>query len=387
VKILITTSTFWPNSDGVANVTLNHALGFLRAGHKVVVATSFHPMRGHLPWPELTVEQFRVTGTANLFSGISGETRQYQEFVSTFNGDVIFFHCWQSWTTDLVLSRLNHLRLKRVLVSHGVSTNTMIGSGPSALLRWLGWRPYVWRDMPRTMPSLDAIVFLSERVDRDRFYDRRLASTIHVSRTAVIPNGVSLEAHDNSLPGFRRRYGLGDKLVLLCVGTFTEMKDEMKVAKAVLRSGIEGASLVLVGPEINQYAREINAMWAMQQRRAATVSLLCLADLTPDEILSTYREADIYLCGSRTECFPLVLLDAMASRTPFVSTPVGCVPDLRGGMTAATEESMGDCIARLGCTPFLRKQLGAEGRADCERRYNWPSVMAQYDRLLRDLYS
>jgi glycosyltransferase involved in cell wall biosynthesis len=383
MKLLITTQTFWPCSDGVANATLQHALGFQRAGHEVVIATAFHPDRGRLPWDGLRVEQFRVGGNANCLFGFSGEVRRYSDFVSNADCDIVFFHCWQSWTTDIPMPNLDRLRPKRVLVSHGVSANTITNWSRSAVL-WLGWRPYVWRQLPRAMKLLDCIVFLSGRIDRDRFYDRRVARALGIRRTAVIPNGVDLAAHDAALPDFRKQHQLDGRLLLLCVGKFSDLKNELGVVRAVLRADIDKATLILIGPEMNDYAGRLAAVWA-GRRRARDVELRCLCNLTEAEILGAHRAADIYLSASRTECFPLVILDAMAAHTPFVSTPVGCVPDLPGGLLAATEREMAQGITRLAGTPALRAQLGNQGRAACEQLYNWPAVSRQYAKLICDL--
>lgn len=382
LKILITAHTFWPNSDGVATVTLQHALGFLKLGHQVVVATAFHPMRGTPPWPGLTIEQFRVSGCANLLFGISGEIREYRDFLAAFDGEIIFFHAWQAWSTDLALPRLHNFKPKCILVSHGVSANTWIG-GPMAVPLWLGWRPYVWNHMRRAMRRFDAVIFLSNRADNDRFYDGRLARLGYARRTIVIPNGADLDALHGSLPSFRERYGLGDTLLILCVGKYSRQKNERMVAKAVIASGIANATLVVVGPVMNQYCENLERMWVSNDRRGN--NLCCLRGLSREDILSAYKDADIYVNGSRTECFPLVVLDAMASATPFVSTPVGCVPDLPGGLIATSVRQMAQCLARLAASRALRQTLGAEGRAACERDYNWPDILSQYDQLIREV--
>jgi glycosyltransferase involved in cell wall biosynthesis len=234
------------------------------------------------------------------------------------------------------------------------------------------------------MKLLDRVVFLSDRIDKDRFYDQHVARAIGFRRTAVIPNGVDLEAHDSDLPDFRKQYKLDGRLLILCVGKFSDLKNELGVVRSVLRAEIDAATLILIGPEMNDYARRIAATWA-ERRPATNADLLCLYGLTQTEILGAHRAADIYLSASRTECFPLVILDAMAARTPFVSTPVGCVPDLPGGLLAATEQEMAQGISRLASTPSMRAQLGEQGRAACERSYNWPAVSRQYAKLIGDL--
>lgn len=385
--ILITTPTFPPYVDGVANVTRHHATGFLAAGHRVTVATGSHPARGMVPTPRgLRVVEFNVSGSSNLRRPYSGDIGTYRHFVDGFRGDVIFHHCWQTWTTDLVAMRPVHGGPLRVLVSHGFSANSRIG-WPRTLPWWIGWRPYVWWHIPKTLQRLDGIIFLSGRRDSDRFYDGLLAAKLRVQNATVIPNGVDLASHDDAPGDFRRRHCIGDRLLLLCVGEFSKLKNEAAVARAVLASGIQDAVLVLIGPSLNDYARSILALWASHPRRRPDLRLQLLTGASEHEVLAAYRDADIYLGASVTECFPLVVLDAMASRTPFLFTDVGCVGDLPGGLTVRSVTEMPEAIDWLAGNRSLRERLGAEGRAACEMRFSWPCVISEYERLMERLLS
>ena len=83
LKILITTFTYPPNADGVAEATAVLAQGLARQGHAVTVATEFHPQRKpNAPDANPRVEQFKITGNSNWRIGIRGETDAYQKFLS-----------------------------------------------------------------------------------------------------------------------------------------------------------------------------------------------------------------------------------------------------------------------------------------------------------------
>lgn len=50
-----------------------------------------------------------------------------------------------------------------------------------------------------------------------------------------------------------------------------------------------------------------------------------------------YRRSRVFLYGSHTECQPLVLLDAMAAGTPFISRASGCIDSMMGGVAVHDE--------------------------------------------------
>jgi glycosyltransferase involved in cell wall biosynthesis len=383
MKILVTANTFSPCSDGVANVVGAHTEGFLKAGHDVTVATQFHPERTPCLFPaNLTVKQFKVRGNKNLRQGFTGDIDEYQRFIAESDADVAFFHCWETWSTDLVAPLLGRVRFKKVLVSHGVTANTRL-FWPRKIPAWIAWQPYLHWGIPRLLPRFDRVVYLSNQVDNDRFIDRRIAKRLGIQNGMVIPNGVDLQAHEQAPSGFRQRHGIDGGLMFLCVGKYDEYKNEFAVADAVLRSGVAAATLVLIGPEINDYARRIRRHWDKLERPG--LRLLSLAGLSSSDILSAYKEADMFIQASRTECFPLVILGAMASSTPFVSTEVGCVRQLPGGIVVPQIDELPRAIRTLADDKIRRRELAKAGRQACESEYSWPQVWSEYASLVDDL--
>ena len=240
--------------------------------------------------------------------------------------------------------------------------------------------------MPKALNLFDRVVYLSHKIDKDRFLDQKLSQRLGLRNGRVVPNGVDVSAHDGAPHGFRKKYGVSDSsLMVLCVGKYATMKNEAGVASAFLRSGVSDATLVMIGPEINAYAQDIITLWESAPHRKQDVRLLCLGGLSSSEILAAYRDADLFVQASRTECFPLVLLDAMASRTAFISTDVGCVRDLPGGITVHRECELSSAIRRLADGPALRAELAENGRRACEHQYSWDCISSQYAQLIDEL--
>src|SRR3546814_10720424 len=73
------------------------------------------------------------------------------------------------------------------------------------------------------MKAFDHVVFLSDKADNDRFYDRRLARRLGMANVSVIPNGGALPAPAPGLD-FRAAYGLGDGPIILHVANYEPLK-------------------------------------------------------------------------------------------------------------------------------------------------------------------
>ena len=87
------------------------------------------------------------------------------------------------------------------------------------------------------------------------------------------------------------------------------------------------------------------------------------------EVAPMYRESDVLVMTSEAEGTPNVLLEAMASALPVVSTAVGGVPEIirdgRNGFLvgASDEPGLSAVVERLVQDPALRLAMGQQARA------------------------
>lgn len=194
MKVLIATFTFLPNADGVAEAGATMARGFAERGHEVIVATEYCARRTNFePIPGVRVEQFRISGNPNLRVGIRGDVDAYRKFLLETDPDYLICHCWDCWPTWLAQAIFDKLRARKILVSHGCSSQVWQRQRafPWGLGQWLGWQHLTLR-LPFIMRSYDHVVFLSEQRDLGRFFDHLLADLTGFRRHSVIPNAVNL---------------------------------------------------------------------------------------------------------------------------------------------------------------------------------------------------
>ena len=114
-------------------------------------------------------------------------------------------------------------------------------------------------------------------------------------------------------------------------------------------------------------------------------SVLMLEKISKEMINAAYRTADIFILSAKQETQPLAILDAMAVGVPFISTNTGCVADFSGGLCAPSGPKTVEAIKRLLEGTELRQQLGRQGRAECETKYNWLRVLDEYEALFHRL--
>jgi glycosyltransferase involved in cell wall biosynthesis len=385
MKILITTFTYLPLADGCAEAAAALARGLARRGHSVTVATTFHPERQpEAPDANPRVMQFKVSGTSNWRVGVRGETQSFQKFLREFDGDLIIFENWDAWPTCLGIPLFKQIKAKKILRSHGYVAQIWVPhSGfPWGLGVWLGGWPLLFRT-PWLMRRFDHLVFLSPRRDFGRFFDQRIAWWTGFKKISVIPNGAfAREFNDDALPDFRKEFNLGAGLMLLCVANYCDRKNQLLAVHAFRRAQLKDAALVLIGSEFNDYSEQVRQLDAELQKEFPAGRVLLLEKLSRAQTCAAYKAADLFVLPAKAETQPIVLLEAMASHTPWLSTDTGCVSELPGGIVTRSEDDLVEKMSELALSPTLRQKLTDDGWAACQQTYDWEQVVAAYDRLV-----
>ena len=149
-----------------------------------------------------------------------------------------------------------------------------------------------------------------------------LAQGVPADRIVIIPNGIDPQTLENlpEVGAFRRRLGIRSDLpLILFVGRINKKKGTDMLVEAFSRMGTPDAQLVIAGPDDGQLAevKELITKYHLENK----VSLPGLLDST--EVLTAFRDADLFVLPCRTDTFPNTIIEACLTGTPMVITE-GC---------------------------------------------------------------
>jgi GT2 family glycosyltransferase/glycosyltransferase involved in cell wall biosynthesis len=161
----------------------------------------------------------------------------------------------------------------------------------------------------------------------------------------VIHNGLNLERlrkEADRFPRAQARSSLGIEdgdVTLLLTGTVCERKGQQDLVRALALLPHEIVARLrcfIVGDRVGSYSAELHKL--VQSLDDALRDRVHIVPETHD-IVRYYQAADIFVCTSRVESFPRVILEAMAFALPVVSTRVfGVVEQVRDGVNALLYE-------------------------------------------------
>ena len=379
MKILHSVEFYHPSPGGSQALVRHISEELVRRGHEVTVATTRLPERMERTLNGVPIEEFAVAG--NTVQGLRGEVEAYRRFVLEGSFDLVMTYSAQQWTTDALLPVLDRIPSRTVLAPCGFSR-----------LHDPAYRGY-YQSLPSLLRQFDSLIFHS-----DSYQDIEFARGAGLENLHVVPNGADRAEFEDLGSDFRERHGIDPgEALLMTVGPHNWIKGHAQAIASFRQADLERGTLVVIG---NRPLR-LGCQWDCR-RRALTTRLgsggrkrVILLDVPREEVLAAYKAADLFVLCSRVECSPLVLFEAAASKTPFISTAAGNAGEIAGwtgagvvipserreGHVTAPAEGVAAEIGRLWADSAERRRRAEQGRAAWLREFTWDEIAARYERV------
>jgi len=257
---------------------------------------------------------------------------------------------------------------RAVAQTHGHEAGWAALPGARSLLRRIG-------------DGVDVVTYLGE------YFRVRLDRVLH-GRTELrrLAPGVDTDAYHPGVDGstVRRRYGLSDRPVIVCVSRLVPRKGQDALIRALpaVRRRVPDAALLLVsgGPYRDRL-----------RRLAGDQPVYFTGPVPWSELPEYYAAGDVFAMPCRTrragldvEGLGIVFLEASATGLPVVAGDSGGSPDaVRDGQTGYLVdgrdiEALADRLATLLTDRDLARRMGTAGRAWVEAEWRWDT---QADRM------
>ncbi len=359
MRILMISGVPGKAEAGVAGIVYNLAkeLGDLAHSVKPIF---FEDLLPEQKWPH----RFRTIELAKKISEYVREVRTEYDVINIHAP----FGFWYGWQRR---RRGSQAGPPYVMTMHGLEERRNYAMGREAKkgrADYFRWKNRVWQRLYH-MPTYRWSFETADQcivTNREALLFLQLHYNLPADRVWFIPNGVGAEFFHV------RSFSSENATKLLFVGTWIDHKGIYYLAEAferVLRV-IPDARLTIAGclePE-----EKVRRCFAP----AAQAALEVWPFVARAEISSLYAEHEIFVLPSLMEGMPLVLLEAMASGMPVVTTETSGMTDLvedsHDGLFVipGDTESLSAAIVRLCRDAELRQRLGSAAQQKM-KRYTW----------------
>ena len=259
------------------------------------------------------------------------------------------------------------------------------------------WRTRLFVAIERGLAiCTDRLLVVSEQQRKELLEGFRIG---RAGQYGVMRLGVGMEADGAESGEFRRRHGIGaGEFVLASVGRLVPIKNLdlllRSFAALVSRRPQLAMRLVLVGDG------ELRGSLEETARRLGIADRAIFAGVQPD-CLPLYRDFDLLAITSNNEGTPLAMIEALSQGCAVVSTEVGGVVDLMGGVQAREgrikicergvmvpaedSESLQRAVECLMADAALRRQTAEAGRAFVRHWYSAQRLAGEMESLYVEL--
>jgi glycosyltransferase involved in cell wall biosynthesis len=180
--------------------------------------------------------------------------------------------------------------------------------------------------------------------------------------------------------------------MVLLPGTLCERKGQIDLVEALAQISEDQAKqikCVIVGHQRNSYSERLKtALWTLPRSRRSRMRII---RETSDPALY-FAAADIFVCSSRVESFPRIILEAMAAGLPIVTTPVfGITEQVQNNVSAlfyppGDAKALAGAIARLSNDQTLRASLAANAACALDSLIDFDSMVDAYRDVFREAW-
>lgn len=447
LKLLFCCADYWPSVGGVQEVMRQIADRMVVAGHEVTVATRWHPGRKLSVINGVNVRDFKAGGT--IAYGLSGQIEEYREFIRNFEADAILIMAAQQWSFDALWPILDDLKARKVFIPCGFSG-----------LYEPNFAQY-FRELPDILRKFDHLVFNAEKyrdidfvrdiglrnftvvpngiseAEFEQEPDGRFRQKLAIPQDAflflTVGNPIDGKGHRDVVDAFARIDTSGQSAVLLCIadwpgsgarssgrGGFANlltkaMNSELGVAISHARAaarrllhiirveGLDGIRQLgrrklAQRKTISARVQPLQSIESMAAKASGQpYKRVILTNLERQDLIQAYLTADLFVFASQIEYSPLVLFEAAAAGTPFLTVPVGNADEIvrwtGGGLLCeAAKDSKGytrvdpamlaDAMARCLRDRDRLANLGATARERWRNHFTWKIVAGYYEDIL-----
>ncbi len=397
------------------------------------------------------IREFKAGG--KMVYGLNGQIDEYREFVRTFAADAILIMAAQQWSFDALWPVLDDIKARKVFIPCGFSGlyepdfSEYFRELPDVLRKFdhLVFNAEKYRDIDFVRNNgLSNFTVLPNGISEADFerepdgqFRQRLAIPEDAFLFLTVGNPIEAKGHRDVVDAFSRLDTGGQSAVLLSIAGWPgsglgASRRERGLAQLVRQKVINSrlGTAVRYGDAVVRrlfYIARFEGWIGIEQlvRRKLTRRKLArmdppvpplesiesiaakasaqpfkrviLTDLERQDLIQAYLAADLFVFASRIEYSPLVLFEAAAAGTPFLTVPVGNADEIvrwtGGGMLCeAAKDGRGytrvdpTTLARemAGCMRDREKlsRLGATARERWRNCFTWKVVAGYYEDIL-----
>jgi glycosyltransferase involved in cell wall biosynthesis len=196
----------------------------------------------------------------------------------------------------------------------------------------------------------------------------------------IVPNGIDVTALNSQASDADMFPQLADKKVILFLGRLHEKKglDILVKAISIVRNTHPNLALLIAGDSLDNYGDRVRG-FVVDEGIGDITTFTGL--LSRKAVADAYAVARVFALPSRSEGFPMAVLEALASGVPVVITPECYFPEVAesgaGVEVEGTAPAFAKAITQLLANDDQRSKMAENARALVSKRFTVGAIAAR----------
>ena len=377
MKIALVSDWYYPKIGGVARHMHDLAIKLNERGHEVAIITNDRETGKEKELETLGIDLIKVPGKVspvldiNLSYGIKSE-KEFEKYIEGF--DVVHAHHAFTPLSLKAMKAAKNMDIGCVLTTHSISVMYDLK---------------LWKMINGAMPVVKQSIACADRIIAVSEASKKFISHfVDEDKVIVVPNGVDVErfvppADKNDA---KRSFGFDGKKVVLYLSRLSIRKGPhvLVSATALIKDDVE---TVIAGD-----GKLLHVLKTQAKLLGVSQRIRFISEVSDDKVPLLFQAADVFVLPSITaEAFGIVLLEAMASCVPVISTKIGGIPEIinesKAGLLVEPmdETELAEAISRLLQDDELRKNMGENGREYVVKNYSWLRIVPMIEDIYREV--
>lgn len=146
------------------------------------------------------------------------------------------------------------------------------------------------------------------------------------------------------------------------MGNYCDRKNQELALKAFYDADLIDFGLVFIGSQKNDYCNKLINLNNSLKNQYGNHNVEILYGVPREKISEYTKNAYACVISSNYEYYPITIVESLAAGNPFISTDVGIVNLLPGGVIANTQEEISYWIEFFARNEEYKTELGKAGR-------------------------
>lgn len=384
MRIVFAVHTYYPAHNGVQAVTQYIAEGIAQ-NHEVCVITEkregFSDAEVH---HKVRIERIHVKQRHNRFYG---DKKKFFSLLEREQPDILVCVCTQSWPFDWTRSRLKGIMCKKILYTHGYTAYMshypllydFFHMKLRAFLYHLYWKKY-YEKAHFYISQYDRVIYLSENNVAVKY-----AKKHNLTNGVIMENAVEDAFFNDNILEKEEHFTVDRKLHFIYVANYDDNKNQLALIDIFAQANIAGSTLTLIGGQNNEYYYRVCQKYKESCAQNPDLKIDILFGLTREQMRKYLESADVFLCVSKHEEYPVMLCEAAAKGLAVISTDVGHASEMQGCIIAKTPDEFVKQMQNLQKNPELRRELGKQLRKYAEQHCQIAEKVKQFETILGEI--